>query len=196
VTENKLHIGLLGGSFNPVHKGHVAIVESFLSSPLIDKLWIIPSFSPPHKESDDLAPFDLRFEMLRSVFADNKRITVTDVEKNLAVPGYTLQTLSYLQEIYTDANFIWCMGSDSLTSFHTWFKYKEIIANWKLLIAERPNESHEAVSQDILDACSFVEHQPVEYASSSIREEIKKSGGSDAIPESALEIIKHHKLYL
>lgn len=195
MTENNHHIGLLGGSFNPVHKGHLAIVESFLSSPLIDEIWIIPSFSPPHKETEELAPFDIRFEMLRDVFAGNELVTVTDIEKNLAVPGYTLQTLSYLQEHHADINFVWCMGSDSLIPFHTWYKYKEIIGNWKILIAERLNESHEAVSQEILDACYFVEHQPVDYAASKIREEIKKSGGSDAVPNSAMEVIKRHKLY-
>jgi nicotinate-nucleotide adenylyltransferase len=195
VTENNLHIGLLGGSFNPLHNGHLAIVESFLLSPLIDELWLIPSFSPPHKESEELAPFDIRLEILRKVFANFKQVRVCDVEQKLSSPGYTLQTLTHLQKLHADTNFIWCMGSDSLTSFHTWYRYKEIIAKWKLLIAERPNESHQSVSHEILDVCSFVEHEPVDISSSMIRKKIHRSGFSDDVPANVMDIIQRHKLY-
>ncbi|MCC5925286.1 MAG: nicotinate (nicotinamide) nucleotide adenylyltransferase [Bacteroidetes bacterium] len=188
-------VGLLGGMFDPVHTGHMAIVNSFLNSGLIDDLWVVPSYKPPHKSVEGLTSFMHRLEMLELAFFKMDRVKVVDIEQHLPSPGYTLQTLRHLQSKYPQTLFMWCIGSDNLNSFNTWFQYEQILSGWMLLVASRPDYNIDSVPSDIQNRCTLVTHTPVGISSTSIRNEIMTSGESENIPSSVMKYIKSNHLY-
>lgn len=195
MEHRKPGIGLLGGTYDPVHNGHISIAESFIGSDFLKELWILLTPDPPHKQHRPAAGFDERYRMLEAAFRNMPGVTVSDIEYRLPKPSYTVQTLSYLTEKYPYEQFYLCMGGDSLAGFTTWYKWREILRYCKLLVAERPN-GHEEVDTIIEHKADFVPHEPVEISSTEIRERIAEGKSvSEYIPEEVEQIIKENKLY-
>ncbi len=189
-------IGLLGGLFDPVHNGHIRIAESFLESSQIDELWILPSSSPAHKDAESVTPFGHRLRLLQLVFKDFNTVLISDLEEQLPKPGYSLNTLRFLEREYPADTFFWCLGSDHLKTFNTWFKYEEILSRWRLLVAERPGYMSEGIDSNIMDRCIMVSHKPKEVSSTEVRKQLKTERKSNLIPPEALEYILQNDLYL
>lgn len=189
-------IGLLGGTFDPVHFGHLSIVRSFLTSGRIDQLWILPSSNPPHKEEESLTAFGYRKQMLKAAFAEFEDVLISDIERNLSGPSYTIRTLEFLKERFPDPVFYLCIGEDSLSGFESWYKADEILEQCELLVAKRPNSGNNKVKQEVLAKVHFIEHKPVEISSTVLRNRLKRGEDvSNYIPEAVLQIIRKHKLY-
>ncbi|MEX1136869.1 MAG: nicotinate (nicotinamide) nucleotide adenylyltransferase [Balneolales bacterium] len=187
-------IGLFGGSFDPVHIGHQKIVNSFLENGKIDELWILPSASPPHKKYRKLTKFSIRCEMVDAAFKNRPGVKVVRLEERLPAPNYTLQTLKHLQGEYPDKKFFLCIGSDSLQQITSWYRYKDLLARCKLLVAKRPDYDVTDVPPEA--SVHFVDHKPVPFSSSEIREKI--GGGEpvdELVPPEVFEIIKKYGLY-
>jgi nicotinate-nucleotide adenylyltransferase len=189
-------IGLFGGTFDPVHNGHLSIAQSFLKSEYIGELWVLLTPYPPHKQSQRQTSYNTRLKMLKTGFQSMEYVSIETIENKLPKPSYTVQTVRYLKNKFPDAEFHYCMGEDSLAQFHTWKFYEDILAECKLLVAQRPGESHQKVEPQILARTHFVEHQPLDISSSRIREEIKRGRGvSESIPKEVLKIIEKEQLY-
>ncbi len=186
-------IGIFGGAFNPVHKGHVKVVESFLKCGLIEKLLLLPTPAPPHKKSKDLAGLGHRINMLNLVFKGNNKIEVSKLEADLPSPSYSLQTIRHLRKKYPDKKFFLCLGEDSLVDFETWYKHEKILNLVPILAAERPGFDSNKVADQILENTIFVDHKPVDYSSSGYR----KPGREDdsQLPNVVLDYIDKHNLY-
>lgn len=192
----KARTGLFGGSFDPVHNGHLAIAESFLRSDLVDELWVLLTPSSPHKEDQQLADFSLRLKMLDSAFEAWEQIHISTIEEELPKPSYTIQTIQHLQHAEPDRSFIYCLGEDSLREFHTWRSYQNILDHCELLVAQRPGVSHNDVEPAILDKTHFVDHDPVQISSTDIKDRISKGLKVDhLLPDSVLKIIEKEQLY-
>lgn len=188
-------IGILGGSFDPVHTGHLRISESFLNSGLIEKLLVIPAPTPPHKTALR-ANFTHRVEMLKLAFRDQDSVEISDLEERLPSPSYSIQTIQHLQKENPENVYYLCLGEDSLVHFHTWHKYQEIIENVTLIVAERPGFDSSKVGQKILDSTILVDHQPNDISSTEIRTTKEGVIDRNKIPESVMEYIKTHNLYV
>lgn len=189
-------IGLFGGTFDPVHNGHVAIVNSFLSSNEIDELWVVLTPFPPHKQDKEHASYDHRKHMLDLAFCDHTNVLVSTVEKQLPKPSYTIQTLKYLQSKYDDVKFYLCIGEDSLVNFDKWKDNLAILERCELLVAERPGISHKGTESNILKKTHFIAHEPVEASSTSVRSLL--SLGRDVkhlLPQKVYKYINEHHLY-
>lgn len=186
-------VGIFGGSFDPVHKGHIHIAQSFLRSGLIEQLLILLTPSPPHKKSADQTEYSHRFEMLQLAFQSFDQVQVSDLERELPQPSFTLQTIEYLQEQYVDTIFYLCMGEDSLRDFHKWYHYKEILERVVLLIAKRPGFDSSTVDSEILEHVIFIDHEPVAVSSTEIRKNfaLKKKN----VPTDVFDYIKNQQLY-
>lgn len=187
--------GIFGGAFDPVHRGHVACIRSFLQSGLIDRILILPTPHPPHKEASPTASFQDRYNMLLiacSEFGD--RVEVSDLERTLEPPSYTVRTLRTLQQRHPEVEFKLCIGEDSLVTFSSWYSYREILERTELLVAERPGFSTESIPKEILDRTTFVNHIPVESSSTSLR----RAGIAperEELPRGVFEYIREHHLY-
>ena len=189
-------IGLFGGTFDPVHNGHLSIARSFLESPLISELWILLTPVPPHKHGNGHVKYETRYKMLSTAFEGLSGIRILTIENELPKPSYTYNTIRHLKELHPDKEFMFCMGEDSLTQFHTWKYYHEILEEAKLLVAERPGSDHSVVDKKILDHTIFVEHEPLEISSSQIKEFLKKGESlSDLLPQQVINIIEKEHLY-
>ncbi|WP_421774637.1 nicotinate (nicotinamide) nucleotide adenylyltransferase [Gracilimonas sp.] len=189
-------IGLFGGTFDPVHNGHISIARSFLQSDLIDELWILLTPHPPHKSGEFQTAYELRFKMLKKVFSGEKKVFIKTIENELPKPSYSVQTIRYLKEHHSDNTYFYCMGEDSLVQFHTWKYYEEILEECKLLVAQRPGESHEEVAENILKRAHFIDHTPLDVSSSEIRENVANGVSIiDQVPKEVIKVIEKEQLY-
>ncbi|KPQ00389.1 MAG: nicotinate-nucleotide adenylyltransferase NadD [Bacteroidetes bacterium HLUCCA01] len=188
-------VGLLGGMFDPVHLGHLSIAEAYLKSEIINELWVIPSFSPPHKRNTAVTDFEHRVAMLQRAFATMPGVVIRDIERSLPSPNYTIQTLEALRKQYPDTKFYWCIGSDNLHSLNTWFNYEHILEGWKLLVATRPDFETSRIPESIRSRCLFVENKPRNISSTSVRFALYNTGVSADIPKAVLDYIREFKLY-
>jgi nicotinate-nucleotide adenylyltransferase len=129
-------IGLLGGSFNPPHRAHVAISEEALKRLGLDEVWWLVSPGNPLKNHDDLAPLGERLAACRKL-ATHPRIKVTAVEACLGSPA-TIVTLSFLKRRFRGTHFVWIMGGDNLAGFHRWAAWNRIASLMPFVVADRP----------------------------------------------------------
>lgn len=189
-------IGIFGGTFDPVHNGHMSIARSFLDSGIIDELWIFLSPFPPHKDENGFSPYHQRYKMLKAAFEPIAHTHVSDLETHLPRPSYTVQTLSYLTKKYPECSFYICMGKDSLHSFTSWHKWRKIIAQCPLLVADRSSEKQAELHPDISNVVHYVDHDAVAHSSTQVRKRIKKGRKvDDLVPNAVADIIKKENLY-
>ena len=134
-------IGLLGGSFDPAHEGHVHITKEALKRFRLDRVWWLVSLGNPLK-SEGPAPIDRRIAAARTVM-DHPRVTITDIETRLGT-RYTAETLSALRRAYPGVNFIWLMGADNLRQFHKWDNWHAIMGAVPVGVLARPGSRTDA----------------------------------------------------
>lgn len=187
-------IGLFGGSFDPVHNGHIEAVNSFLESGLIDEIWILLTPAPPHKPDQKKTDFEHRYNMLKLAFQESDNIKISNLEKDLPKPSYTLQTILHLKAQHPDKTFFLCLGEDSLQSFHKWHKYDEILEECMLLVVDRPGSDHGDVDSDILEKSIFVDHKSMNISSTEIRR-ASNSSTRMKLPDEVLSYIQKNNLY-
>lgn len=133
-----MNIGLYFGSFNPIHVGHLIIVNHVLNITTLNKVWIVISPQNPFKTSSVLLNEYDRLHLVRLAVEDDNRIKASDVEFYLPKPSYTINTLTYLQEKHPEHNFSIIMGSDSYTNLSKWKNYEVIINNYPIYVYNRP----------------------------------------------------------
>lgn len=136
-------IGLLGGSFNPAHEGHLEISLKAIQILDIDEVWWLVSPGNPLKSNDDMAAYEERFKSAKKI-ADGHKITVSDIEKKLNT-RYTVDTLTKLEKEF-DHKFIWLMGADNLAQFDQWKDWQKIADTVPFAIFNRPSYSVDALN--------------------------------------------------
>ena len=146
-------IGLLGGSFDPAHAGHVHITREALKRFGLDQVWWLVSPGNPLKEHGP-APLARRLARARAEM-QHPRVVVTDLEARLGT-RYTAQTLTRMQAIYPGVRFVWLMGADNLAQFHQWQAWRQIAAAVPLGVIARP--------KDRISACRSPAAQILSYA--------------------------------
>jgi len=188
-------IGLFGGTFDPVHNGHVSITESFINSGFIDELWVLLTPNPPHKAGNKHADYNVRLTMLKAAF-EGTGVQILTIENELPRPSYSYQTIQYFKKQFPDHTFYYCIGEDSLVNFKTWKHYEKILDEADLLVARRPSVEHEAVDKEILKHATFVNHEPILISSSEIRELVADGKEIDKlVPAQVRELIIKNHLY-
>ena len=142
-----LKVGLLGGSFNPIHNGHLAIAQHVQERLQLSRVLFIPTGDPPHKRDGTLAPANVRLEMVRLAIADNPLFTVSDIELQRTGKSYSIDTIRALQQQYgpsTELFFI--IGLDAFLDFPTWREPKELLRICHFVIVPRPGQSFRALA--------------------------------------------------
>lgn len=189
-------VGLLGGSFDPVHNGHISIAKSFIESDLIDELWILLTPDPPHKKEHQLSDYRHRSAMLQAAFKSFDNVKISDVERTLPKPSYTVQTLEHLHKEYPDYSFFLCMGGDSLQDFTQWKDWQKILSYCNLVVAQRPAADTALPDKKMHNKVHFVEHEPIAISSSEVRKRVKEEKGiSILVPDSVENYIRENNLY-
>ncbi|TBW40112.1 nicotinate-nucleotide adenylyltransferase [Siculibacillus lacustris] len=138
-TAPGLRIGLLGGSFNPPHRGHFHVAETALARLGLDALWVMVTPGNPLKPRDDLPSLATRIDAARRLM-DHPRITVTAFEAHFGSP-YTWRTVERLAAMHPQVRFVWVMGADNLASFHRWQHWRRIAGTVPIAVIDRPGAS-------------------------------------------------------
>ncbi len=132
-------IGIFGGTFNPVHIGHMIMAENFYEQFELDEVWMMPSGNPPHKIGEKIQTGTVRCEMLRLAIGENLHIKCTDFELKREGLIYTADTLKLLREKYSSDKFYFLLGEDSLDSFGNWYHPERIVKLADIVVAVRSN---------------------------------------------------------
>lgn len=132
-----MKIGLYFGSFNPIHTGHLIIVNHILNDTELEKVWIIVSPQNPFKTSTGLLNEYDRLHLVRVATEDDTRIKASDIEFNLPKPSYTVNTLAYLAEKYPEHEFSIIMGSDSFQNLSKWKNHEVIVSGYPIYVYKR-----------------------------------------------------------
>lgn len=131
------NIGLYFGTFNPIHMGHLAIANHMAEFSDLDELWMVVTPHNPHKKKNSLLDNHHRYEMVYRATQSYPKLKPSDIEFKLPQPNYTVHTLAYLQEKYTEDQFHLIMGEDNLKSFHKWKNYEAILENHTIYVYPR-----------------------------------------------------------
>jgi nicotinate-nucleotide adenylyltransferase len=143
------NIGLFGGTFDPVHKGHLAVAELAVNTISLDRLLFIPAADPPHKKQPG-ASYSHRVAMLELALARaNREFQISLLEAERAAPSYTVDTLLELKKRLGLQNFYFIIGADSLLELHLWYRYHHLLELTDFIVAARPGISMSAVQQAI-----------------------------------------------
>src|SRR5690625_2946091 len=131
-----MKIALFGGTFDPIHIGHLILIENSINQMNLDKVIVLPNSTPPHKLNNKKTNSNIRLEMVKKAVKDNKKIVVSDYECKDNNIHYTYQTLSYFNNLYENDDIYFIMGEDSFLQIEEWKNYKEVLKN-KLIIFKR-----------------------------------------------------------
>ena len=130
-------IGLYFGTFNPIHVGHLIIANYMADYTELDEVWLVVSPQNPLKKKETLLKDHHRLSLVRIALEDNAKLMASNIEFDLPIPSYTINTLVHLKEKYETYEFHLIMGEDNLRSFHKWKNQEEIINNHKIFVYPR-----------------------------------------------------------
>jgi len=199
-----MRIGIYGGTFDPVHVGHLILAEQAREHGKLDEVWFVPAASPPQKQGQAVTPFRQRVEMLELAIAGNPAFHIDELEQERAGPSYTVETLAELRRRHPEHEFLLLVGGDSLLDLPRWYDPQGIVAQAELLVMERPGSprlSTEELRQKLkLPAeaplsLEFVENASLIHVSSTdLRQRIKEGRSVRYFLPAAVETYVREKL--
>jgi nicotinate-nucleotide adenylyltransferase len=145
-----MRIGVFGGTFDPVHYGHLVLAEQCREQGRLDQVWFVPAPRPPHKADQPLSRFDQRVEMLALAVAGNPAFRIDEIEKERAGPSFTVDTLAEFQKRHPQDEFFLLVGSDTLKDLPHWHDPVGVLRRAGLMVTLRPN--HPVLSAEELRA--------------------------------------------
>lgn len=132
------NVGIFGGSFNPIHIGHIALAKSLCRHANLEEVWFMVSPMNPFKETaTDLLDDQFRIEMVRKALEGEPRLKACDYELRLPKPSYTWHTLQAMGKDYPQTNFTLLIGGDNWAAFDKWFRHDDILANYPIIVYPR-----------------------------------------------------------
>jgi nicotinate-nucleotide adenylyltransferase len=137
--ESQGRLGLFGGTFNPIHYGHLRAAEEVLAALQLTRLWFIPAAAPPHKAYPDVTPFPVRLKMTRLAVGDHPLMEVSDIEGQRAGKSYSIETLRALRERFGPSwELFFILGLDAVLEIQTWKEYRELFTLCHFVVLDRP----------------------------------------------------------
>ena len=133
-----MRIGLMGGTFNPIHMAHLRIAEEAREFCSLDRVLFIPVADPPHKPLAGEVPFEQRCEMVRLAIAGNPAFELSDIEGRRSGKSYSIDTITAFRNEHPHAELYFIIGSDSFLELGLWRRYADIVCSCNLIVVERP----------------------------------------------------------
>jgi nicotinate-nucleotide adenylyltransferase len=169
--DGRIPTGIFGGSFNPIHIGHLALANYLCEYSSLQEIWFMVSPHNPLKEQADLWDDSLRLDLVRRAVADYPHFRASDFEFRLPRPSYMINTLDALQREYPDRAFTLIIGADNWEAFPRWYHYEEILSRHRVLIY--PRRGYEVDAVTLPDGVELVDTPLMEVSSTFIREALK-----------------------
>ena len=196
---------IFGGSFNPVHNGHINLVKEIYRKVSLDRVIVMPTYISPFKKDDSgfVAKGKDRLEMCRLAFEDCGFAEVSDYELSRAQVSYSADTVAHFRDIYPDDELFFIMGSDMLLSFEKWHRYRDILKMCSLIAASREDKQSDlelleekAEQLRAYGQVIITEISAYEMSSTLIREKIMKNQDiSCYMPEKVVKYIEDNHIY-
>lgn len=194
-------IGLFGGTFDPPHKGHIALAKSTLLNFSLDKIIFIPAGNPPHKTQKRVSDKTHRFEMVKMAIKGEPNFSISDFDIKNERPNYSYLTIEHFKNEYPDDEIFFIVGADSYRDFPKWKNYPDILSLSTFIVLNRNDAD---LGEYFKKYCEiYPEHKALfsddfsfALSSTELREKIKS--GEDCknlLPDGVYEYIKKHKLY-
>jgi len=189
-----VRIGILGGTFDPVHNGHIYLAEKVYRKLSLNKLIFIPAYIPPHKKGAKVTPARHRYNMLKLALADNKRLKVSDMEIKRKGKSYSVETLRRLRKRYgAEAEIFFIAGSDSLAELDKWKNLEEIFKLCRFAVIERPGFKFGKPRRDFIR----LKINARDISATEIRNKAKKGKSlAGFTPQKVIKYIHRNKLYV
>lgn len=165
-------IGIFGGSFNPVHVGHIALAKHLLAQLSLDEVRFVVSPQNPLKRADDLLPDDVRLALVRQALSHEPQLVASDIEFALPRPSYMWHTLQQLTSNEPDNAFVLLIGADNWAHFDRWFRAADILARYA--IAVYPREGYPLPSTTDLPRVRFIDAPLCNVSSTLIRQKASR----------------------
>lgn len=138
----KIRTGFFGGSFNPIHQGHLGLADYLIKNNLLDEIWFVVSPQNPLKPSADPEDAKERLEGVKKALAGHPGCKVSDLELNLPLPSFTVDTLRYASNKYPSQDFVLVIGGDNLDVFEKWKDYEFLLNNFDIIVYPRPGATN------------------------------------------------------
>ncbi len=201
---NVTSLGIFGGTFDPVHYGHLIAAECARMEFALDRVIFIPTRIPPHKDASGILDEDIRYEMVKMAVRNNPAFEVSDLEIKREGISYTIDTMEYYRSAYPGCRIFFIMGLDSLFIMDTWKDAGRLAGMCRFIVVTRPgyNINDEEKMRDKLppvfwEHCDFIQIPGLDISSSDIRKRV--SVGKPIrymLPEEVESYIHENNLYL
>lgn len=182
--------GIFGGSFNPVHNGHIALARQLREAAGLDEVWLMVSPQNPLKQQADLLDDQLRLRMARQAVADEPFIRVSDYEFLLSRPSYTWNTLQALERDFPDRQFVLMIGGDNWQHFSRWYRADDILNRYPIVVYPRRGTIIKSATPNV----TIVEADLLDISSTDIRRRVREGKPiTGMVPDSiAGEVIAYY----
>jgi nicotinate-nucleotide adenylyltransferase len=170
-----MRIGILGGSFNPIHNGHIQIALSVMEKLLLDQIWIIPSGKHPFKPQDDLLDAGLRVKLIQKAIEHITYFELSFADLNCTKPSYTDELMKKLQHDHPGEQFFFIIGADNIFQLPKWHNWNWLVDHVQLVAVNRPDTNlDEIIKLDYASKIIFVNINPIPISSTMIRQYVKE----------------------
>ena len=166
-----MNIGLFGGSFNPIHNGHVRLAKSLLQKAALDEVWFLVSPQNPFKQNQQLLDDDKRLQLVRLALKEEPQLMASDFEFHLPKPSYTWNTLQALEQEYPERKFTLLIGGDNWEAFDKWYRYEDILKRYPIIVYPREGSKVSGVKFQVSDI-QIVETPLINISSTQIRQRL------------------------
>lgn len=199
-----MRIGIFGGTFDPVHTGHLILAEQCREQATLDEVWFLPSYHPPHKDEKAVTRFESRCDMIELAIAGHPTFRLERIEKELPPPSYTAETLAELTRRHPGHDFTLLMGSDQLPDLPAWYQPGRVVEQAGLVVVPRPgvmlwtaDRLARALGVDVsVVRMRFVACPMIEIASRDLRRAVADGMSIRyMVPRAVEEYARERKLY-
>lgn len=197
-------IGILGGTFDPIHIGHTKLGIEAIKQFNLSEIWIIPAFNPPHKTLKNVTSYEDRLNMIRLAIENLSQFKILEVEKMRGGKSYTSETLKEIVSLYPKTRFSFIMGADSLYEIEDWYKPEEVMKFARLLVALR---TYDKAYKSLIEQVDYlkekynadieiISYNKINISSNEIRSLVSQNKDYSALVEERVKkYIESNKLY-
>nr|WP_226680156.1 nicotinate-nucleotide adenylyltransferase [Sutcliffiella horikoshii] len=184
-------VGIIGGTFDPPHVGHLLIANDVRQKLSLDEIWFMPNHIPPHKQNKSITPTPIRVKMIEAAVASNSSFRVETIELQREGPSYTYDTMLLLAEKYPDTSFYFIIGADMVEYLPKWHNIEKLLEIITFVGVKRPGYTF-STEYPVIE----VETPQVDISSTLIRKRVQEGWTSQyLVPNQVKEIIEEKRLY-
>ena len=190
-----MNIGLFGGSFNPIHNGHVWLAKALLRETGLDEVWFMVSPQNPLKQNRQLLDDNQRFRLVQLALNDEPRLRPCDYEFHLPKPSYTWNTLQSLKKDFPEHRFTLLIGGDNWQLFDKWYRYEDLLREYHIVVYPRQDANTDDM-QTASPNVTFVKVPLLNISSTMVRERLRRGMSvRGLVPGPVASVIEQEHLY-